>query len=129
MTSYGTDISTFPDLDPTFTLVDSPRMVAECVLRRWTTPRGLLDYDPNAGFDIRQYLNANLSNATQLYALRRNLEAEAEKDERVLRCDCVLTFVGAELTIQATLFLAGGPFVLTAVVSAISVQLLSVTAA
>ena len=33
-TDYGIDVSTFPDLDPTFGLISGPRVVAENVARR-----------------------------------------------------------------------------------------------
>lgn len=46
MTDYGSDVSTYPDLDATFGLITGPRVVAECVARfQEQVLRGALNAD------------------------------------------------------------------------------------
>lgn len=47
------------DLDISFTTISGPRAVAEHVARRLISPPGSYD-DPDWGFDINSWLNANL---------------------------------------------------------------------
>ncbi|TXH56862.1 MAG: hypothetical protein E6Q97_05560, partial [Desulfurellales bacterium] len=47
------------DLDISFTPISGPRAVAEHVARRLISPPGSYD-DPDWGFDINSWLNANL---------------------------------------------------------------------
>jgi hypothetical protein len=57
--------------------------------------------------------------------------AEAQKDERVLRCRCRITStsgLSGTLTITAAILTAQGPFRLVASVDAVSIQLLEVSA-
>ncbi len=95
MVDLGTDVSTFremPDgtwrvgLDTTFSTMSGTRVVGEAIARRLITPRGTFSYDPEYGLDLRSYLNDDLG-PTDLYALSSLIEAEAEKDERVLSAD------------------------------------------
>lgn len=80
--AYGTDISTFPDLDPTFTLITGERVVAESIARRWTTPPGSLEGEEDYGYDVRLHLNQALS-PRDLFRIQSVLTQEAEKEERV----------------------------------------------
>ncbi len=57
MTDFVVDVSTFPDLDSSFTLITGRRVIAEAILRRLLTPRGGLAYDPDFGLDVRGWLN------------------------------------------------------------------------
>ena len=48
-----------PDLDASFTTISGPRAVLEHIARRLISPPGSYD-DPEYGFDINSYMNANL---------------------------------------------------------------------
>lgn len=125
---YGTDVSTFPVTDMTGRTIEGKRAVAECILRRYTTPNGSLRYDPDFGRDTREMLNEDLDEgdlATEAHALAR----EAEKDERVSRATVVLTLdaVASKLTVRVFGELLGGvafDFVLG--IDAVSAEILRV---
>lgn len=114
MSNYGSDVSTFvlndegvADLDPYFRVITGFRVVAEAVARRWTSPKGSLWWDPDAGQDVRDRLNAKLD-PSQVDELAASLAAEAEKDERVQRCSVLVTYEQAakRLRIRAAITLS-----------------------
>lgn len=111
MTDFGSDISTFPDLDASFALRTGPHVVGEAIARRLITPRGGLFYDPQYGFDTRMLLNDAIP-ASRLATIASQVEAEALKDERVLACTASATFnaQAGTLAIKCLLTLASGPF-------------------
>lgn len=101
-------------------------VVAEAILRRWSTPAGSLIDDPTYGYDLTDLLNDDLSPAAMAYAQQR-AGAEAQKDERVLRCVPTITLTTAGLlTVVAEVSTSAGPFKLVASVSAVTTQLLLV---
>lgn len=103
------------------------RVVAEAVLRRWTTSPGELIDDPNYGYNVMDLVSDDLGPRQIAYAQQR-LAAEAQKDERVKSASVVLTLSAAgELTINAHIVTARGPFDLVVAVSATSVELLLVS--
>ncbi len=103
------------------------RVVAEAVARRWMTPRGRLIGYPNYGFDLTQYINADVSER-DIASLQSGAAAEALKDDRVTACD-VSAVLGADglLTVTGLLDTAQGPFTLVVEVSAVTVKLLQVS--
>jgi phage baseplate assembly protein W len=131
MADFGSDISTYVngDLDPTFTVITGPRVVAEAVARRLETPRGRLPEDPNYGYDLRILLNGSFT-AADLARHESAIAAEAEKDPRVERADATLS-LGADrrLVARVVLHTAEGPFALVLDVSQVSVALLRFDAA
>ena len=80
MTDYGLDISTFPDLDLTFTPISGTRVVGEAVARRWYV-------------ELTPYANKNFSSA-MVAQIKTRLEQAAAADERVDVCDVDLTWDG-----------------------------------
>lgn len=82
MAEFGSDLSTFPDLDVKGTQISETRSVVECCLRRLITPIGALSYDPEFGYDLRDLLNDDLTDA-ELVRHASRVEIEIEKDERV----------------------------------------------
>jgi hypothetical protein len=78
----GQNVSVFPVLNSSLRLSSRSLVLAEAILKRWTTRRGSLPFHADFGVDIRQWLNAALDTAT-LYQIKASLEREAEKDERV----------------------------------------------
>jgi len=101
-TGFGTDVSTFPDLDPTFTIISGQHVVGEACARRLYCPRGGLLYDSDYGMDVRLLLNAGFT-PQQAYVFKTALESECEKDERVIAASAVLAYVNATNTLTATI--------------------------
>jgi hypothetical protein len=102
------------------------QVVAEAVLRRWSTTRGRLVDDPNYGTNVTDEISDDLSPRDVAY-LQQKLAAEAQKDERVLRAQVLCTLVAGVLTVVGSLTTAAGPFRLVVVASAAGVQLVSVS--
>lgn len=127
-TDFGTDVSTCVDgdLDPYFMTIRGPRVVAEAIVRRWTTPQGGLFFDPSFGQDVRALLSQAVSPAS-LFALRASLVAQAEEDERVLqaRVDVVLDVPTRRLLIRGEIVTADGPFSLVVSIDQLKLELLS----
>jgi phage baseplate assembly protein W len=125
MTDFGTDISTYPDLDPSFGVISGQRVLAEAIARRLSTPAGTLTFSPDFGKDIRDSLNESFTQA-KLSALQRAIRAEVEKDERVLSASVVVAYDAPSSTIHATIALesAAGPFNLVLAISAVSITVL-----
>lgn len=69
------------DLDPSWTPIGGIRAVLEHVARRLITPPGMYD-DPEYGFDLNSYLNANLL-TQDLDALQAAIRNQAEAVEGV----------------------------------------------
>lgn len=124
--NYGTDLSCVTDLAPDGRTETGVRLVGEAIARRWMTPRGRLMGDPNYGYDLTQFVNADMS-PRDIALLQAGAEAEALKDERVDACDVTAT-LGADsvLTITATVETGEGPFDLVVSVSSVTVELISV---
>lgn len=72
-TDYGTDISTYPDLDATFGLITGPRVVAECVARLQEQV-------------LQSALNADLG-PRELRVVQATVRNAATDDERVQDAD------------------------------------------
>lgn len=122
----GSDVSTFPDLDSTFSLISGRRVLAEAVARRFITPKGALWKHPSYGCDLRRHLNAVMT-TQRLAQIKQEAEAQAEEDERVLACECFVTFDDASKTIFIRVGLADadGPFAFTAGITQLGLSLLS----
>ena len=124
---FGTDVSSFKegDLDPFFGLIAGARVIAEAIVRRWTTPEGGLFYDPSFGRDVRALIGQACT-AQSLFALRAQLAAQAEEDERVLEAtiDVALDIATRTLRIRGEIRTALGPFSLVVSIDQLSVELL-----
>lgn len=127
MTNYGSDVSTFPVTDMTGRTIVGPRVVAEMLLRRYTTRAGKLRYAPDFGRDVRDLLNADLDE-TDLRFEEALLEREGLKDERIADLDVTLTLDArtSTLRIRADGFLSDGgePFAYVLEVSALTAKIL-----
>ncbi len=122
----GADVSTFPDLNVTGQQTLDARSVAECTLRRWLTAAGSLAYDRDAGYDLRDLLNDDLTAAD----LRRHealAAIEAEKDERVRSMTVKMTLEdGFRLVVRARGQLINDrEFSFTAAITQISAEFLA----
>jgi len=125
MTDFGSDISTFPDLDPSFVALSGSRVVLEACARRLQTPRGALWAHSDYGLDLRAWLNESFDAGAQA-AMAAAIEAELEKDERVLGVQVAasLDHRTNALRIAVSIATSDGPFRLVLSVSRISVDVL-----
>lgn len=123
--SLGSDTPVFPDLEPSGALVSGRRLLADHLLRRITTPRGSIPMLPDYGIDVRELLNDKID-ANSLYALRAMIEAELLEDERVSAASVVAEFnrQTETLSFDVTVEIADGPFRFTALITALSIDLL-----
>jgi hypothetical protein len=127
MADLGIDIACTDDIDPAFTPVTGTKALAQALVRRLITPRGLLFYDLEYGLDLRAYLNAGIAQGDGFaYRLAAQVEAECLKDERVGTVDAAVTFDAQ--TEKLTVLLQGtasdGPFRLVLAISAVTVEIL-----
>lgn len=115
------------DLTMPSVMVSGFRVVAEAVVRRWSTNRGELIDDPNYGTNVTDAISDDLSPRDIAY-LEQRLAAEAQKDERVKRCvvEVALTTAGL-LTVTGSITTAAGPFRLVVAVTAATTTLLLVS--
>jgi hypothetical protein len=123
---FGSDISLYPDLDETWTPIDGRRMLAEQILRRITTERGTLDFWPNDGIDIRDFLR-DVITADTLFQNKQLLQNEIEKDERVFEAPVSMTYDqrhGDKLMISIGITTADDTFALVLSVSSLTVDAL-----
>ena len=128
--NLGVDISCLDDLDPMFGLVVGPDCLGQDLAHRFSTPRGGLRYDLDYGLDLTQYLNDVITDA-QARGLPGDMEAEAEKDPRVLGATATVDELVQLQSLQCTLTVETeeGTFNLVLAVSALTVDLLSATQA
>ena len=131
-TNYGTDCTTWqsndqtePDLDPTFTLISGVPTVAQSCARRLCMRHGALSENPDAGFDLRRFLNGKWSRA-KAFSVKTGVERECAKDERVYAAYARVSYFPRtrELEVQVDLDTMFGTFQLVLAVDDVSVTLL-----
>jgi phage baseplate assembly protein W len=111
MTDFGSDISTFPDLDELLEPQSGRRVLLESVARRMSTPRGALWWAPSYGSDLGAILDGPVSDA-QLRATATALQQQLAQDERILSARVEATYVATtrSLRILVSITDADGPF-------------------
>jgi hypothetical protein len=123
---FGTDISCYPDLDPSFAEINGVQVIAESTIRRWQTIRGECADDPDAGEDLRIWLNRKWTRKNG-YDLKIALEREAEKDERVLSCAVALELVNQNaIEITASFETVNGAFDLVTTIDTVTAKFLGI---
>ena len=119
-TPNGQDLST-----PSY-MASGNLVVAEAVLRRWTTSQGQLIDDPTYGYNLMDLISDDLSPDDLAYA-QQQAAAQAQEDERILSASVNLDLsVQGVCNVSAVIVTAQGPFKLVASVSAVGVALLLV---
>jgi len=118
-TPLGQDLST-----PSY-MASGNLVVAEAILRRWTTTQGTLVDDPSYGENVYDLVGDDMSPRDIAYAQQRFV-AEARKDPRVLTAVVTLKLLLGALTLSATITTAAGSFKLVLPVSGVSAQILLV---
>ena len=115
---FGSDVSTYPDLDATFSRLEGVNCLAQHVARSLE--------DSRRGLDLRQWLNDDLDDARR-YQLQAAVEEQLLADERVASADVSVASSLHDLTLTIHLVAAEvGPFRLVLQVTDLSVALLSV---
>jgi phage baseplate assembly protein W len=124
-TDFGTDLSLWPDIDPSGATVSGFTCLAQALLRRLTTPRGGLFYDPGYGTDIRGYLGESMTNASA-GSIQNAIEREITQDERITSAvvTATINLLASIIVVHITLQTALGPFTLVLAVSSVTVTLL-----
>lgn len=123
---FGSDVSTFPDLDGTFELMTGRRVLAEALFRRLLTVAGGLPFHPDYGEDVRAFLS-EAGTADSLFRLRSRAEAQCLLDERVAAAVATARYDQPEETLTLTIDVQSeaGPFALTVGVTALTTTLLA----
>jgi phage baseplate assembly protein W len=100
------------------------------LIRRLSTPRGALFYDPNYGDDIRLFLNKPITPST-IKQIEYVVKTQCEQDPRVDNADVSVTYnqslLALVVTISITTFL--GPFTLVISVSSLTIDMLTISSA
>lgn len=117
------DVSTYPDLDPSFALLSERAAIAQVCARRLETPRGALRRHPDFGFDVRGYALGKVDERTRM-TLRTEIAAEVVKDERVKSARVTVEFADSTLLIKLELETSRGPFTLLLAADQVSVRIL-----
>jgi hypothetical protein len=122
----GTDMSLLMDLDPMGTVVTGRLMLAQALIRRWTTPRGRLLDDPNYGYSVTDELNDDIG-PYDISRIASNMDAEAVKDERVVSSSTTVQFIASTGVLNTSSIIndGSGPFPLVLAISAVTVEILS----
>lgn len=120
---FGSCWSCITDLTFPSVMVSGFRVIAEAIVRRWSTPAGGLIDDPTYGYDITDAIGDDLDQ-NGIATIENALAAEAEKDERVLSCSATVTLdTTGKLTVVGLFTTAQGPFKLVASVQQIGANL------
>lgn len=122
VTDYGIDLAGVDDLSPGLTVVSGRLGLIQAIARRLITPRGGLFYDPDYGYDVRQFLSGDVRSTSEIAS---GVSAEAEKDERVAQASASVSFVGNTLMISLSITDGAGPFPLVLQVSQVTVAILN----
>ena len=102
------------------------QVVAEAILRRWTTSPGQLIDDPNYGRNIYDLVSADFTPRELAYE-GQQFGAEAEKDQRVLSCTVKISIdVAGNVRLESAVVTAAGSFPLVVSVNAVTLALLLV---
>ena len=102
-------------------------VVAEAILRRWSSNPGSCPNDPNYGYNLTGLLSDDLSTADISRAQAR-ASAEAQKDERVLQCQTTVTLTApGVLTVVGVVTTNSGPFRMVLAVTQLNTTLLQVS--
>jgi len=136
MANYGRDVSTFHvgatrvGCAGSYAETTGRETAQQQIARRLMTPAGSLFWDPDYGFDLRQFLLAKVD-ARTVFKLRAGATKEILKEESVRSARVEVevinggTTAGQTLRITITGQLADGPFTLVLGVSQLTVEVLN----
>jgi uncharacterized membrane protein len=110
------------DVSNALEIVSGRTALMQAIARRLVTPRGGLFYDADYGYDVRQFLSGNTVGVS---AIASQVEAEAEKDERVAQVSAKVTVSGSQILVRLAVADGGGPFVFTLAISNVTATILT----
>jgi phage baseplate assembly protein W len=118
---YGWDLSCVDDLDPSMLEVGGNVVLAQACARRLITPRGTYVGDANYGFDLRQFIDDDVSQA-QVAKIQAAIQQELLKDARVqtVTATAKLNESTSVMTVTAIIQGAAGPFSFVLTVGALA---------
>ena len=126
---YGSDIGLFfgptgvGDMDSGAAEVQGRAMLAQRILARLTTRRGTVIDCPNDCLDVRDMLRA--TNSLSIIAGYQGvIQAEVVKEQEVQAALVTVTYKNERMTIVIAIQSGTGPFTLTLVVSAVTLEIL-----
>ena len=137
--ALGSDLAGVNDLTSQMAEVSGRVALAQSLARRLITPRGNLIYDVNYGYDLNQWINADVGQS-DVSQIQGYVQQEMLKDQRVISAQVSAQYVGPDqVTVAQTAIVANpnpyptgvlvfniaiqdgtGPFVLTATVSSLT---------
>jgi len=112
MSEFGIDLDCADDVDPGMREATGEYLLRQDIRWRLSTRRGLLINDPNYGIDLRDLVNADLTE-DELAHIPSMVAAELDKDDRILsppECTVEWDAVANILTISVRLTTANGPY-------------------
>lgn len=86
-TDYGKDVLIGKVVSP----ISGSKNLINALVRRLSTMQGSLFYDPQYGYDVRQFINAEVDDQ-DIQQIETNVENQIEQDERVSSCRCTAQF-------------------------------------
>lgn len=122
-TDYGTDIR----ISKVVSLSSGLRNLQDALIRRLSTARGSLFYDPDYGLDLRLFVNQEI-NADVLDQIRASLEQQLELDERVKNIDATVKYDASNFKLNIRIQVTpniGQTFILVVSVDKLTVELLT----
>jgi hypothetical protein len=126
---YGIDVRTLPnaqgilDVDASGLEGSGRVLLSDSLVRRQTTPRGSFADCPDDCLDVRAWLSSGVTQQ-QLLANVGGLQKELCKDQRVISCQIVPTYLNGVLTLVENFVSGYGPFTMTLSVTAVSIAVL-----
>lgn len=92
--ALGDDLAGIDDLTPSMAEVSGRTALAQSLARRLITPRGALIYDVNFGYDLNQWVNADVAQS-DVSQIQGYIRQEMLKDQRVISAQVTAQYVGA----------------------------------
>lgn len=126
MADLGSDLSGVTDLTAEMLEVSGRMCAVQAWARRLITPRASLVDDPNYGYDLTDYIDADVTDQ-EIKEIQGGVDEELVKDERCLACTSVVTFLSGALRVTAACQDADGPFRLVLQVTNVTAEVLEVT--
>lgn len=126
MADLGSDLSGVEDLTPQMLEVSGRLCAVQAWARRLITARASLVDDPNYGYDLTDWIDADATDQ-EIGEIQGGVDEELTKDERCLSCSSTVTFLSGKLRVVAVCQDADGPFRLTLEVTNVDVKVLEVT--
>lgn len=114
----GTDIAGVYNLDYALGTVSGPRALAEAILRRLTTPRGGLFYDPSYGYDLGSIIGSTVPASVVEQRVLEQVLAEEEVEDAT----CTAAFAHGVQRVAISVVAADESFELTLLLDSLRLE-------